>query len=176
MVYNISCSQTFAIWSCTYRQPESRLPSAGNCWQRHKKQTDGITSCTTYAGSKRRLVNTVWGLSINRTLLVLLSSDGEAAMYWQWHKHSTINSVSPSQGPHYTTIMMPPKKLPPNMAADYVKVKCHFSAEIVRVWNSSSSFGDIILNIMNFPPLKPACFAITTYSLSTYVHRPIQMH
>ena len=40
----------------------------------------------------------------------------------------------------------------------YVKVKCHFTAEIVRVWNSSSSFGHI-LNIQYFPQLKPVCFA-----------------
>ena len=42
----------------------------------------------------------------------------------------------------------------------YVNVKCHFTAEIVRMWNSSSSFGDIILNILNFPQLKPVCFAM----------------
>ena len=42
----------------------------------------------------------------------------------------------------------------------YVKVKCHFTAEIVHVLNSSSSFGDIILNILNFPQLKSVCFAM----------------
>ena len=57
----------------------------------------------------------------------------------------------------------------------YAEVKCHFTAEIIHVWNSSSSFGDIILHILNFPQLRPICFA-TTYSLSTYVHRPTQMH
>jgi len=29
--------------------------------------------------------------------------------------------MSVSQGPHYTTIMMPPKKLPPNMSADSLR-------------------------------------------------------
>ena len=49
---------------------------------------------------------------------------------------------------------------------------CHFTAEIVRVWNSSSSFCDIIVNIWNFLPIKTGLFCYeTTYSLSTYVHR-----
>ena len=45
------------------------------------------------------------------------------------------------------------------MAADVYVEKSHFTAEIqsweiVRVWNSSSSFGDIIQNVCNFPQLK----------------------
>ena len=56
-------------------------------------------------------------------------------------------------GAHYTTIMTTPKVTTQYGGLVYVKVKCQFTAEIVRVSNSSSSFGDIniILNILNFP-------------------------
>ena len=89
-----------------------------------------------------------------------------------WHKYSScelalLNSFlkwevkGPLRGPHWPLITLPlnsyhPKWLP----VVNIKVKCHFTAEIVRMWNSSSSFGDVILNILNFPQLKQVFFAM----------------
>ena len=90
--------------------------------------------------------------------------------YLLYHEYTVVNGLI-SHGPHRPLIMLPPNNYHPKWPSIvYVKVKCHFTEEIVDVWNSPSSFGDIILNILNFPPIK------TTYSLSTYVHRPTQMH
>ena len=88
---------------------------------------------------------------------------GERTMYYtgtcrpcveKWTVHLPVWCTP--QVPRYLTIMKPPLKLPLSMAADSLRWKCHFTAEIhsweiVRALNSSSSFGDIILDILNFP-------------------------
>ena len=71
---------------------------------------------------------------------------------------SSHGTQSPAKGQHWLSISPTyHSKWPPIV---YVKVKCHFTAETVRVWNSSSSFRDIILNILNFLQLKSVCFAM----------------
>jgi len=59
------------------------------------------------------------------SLLDAVSHIGLCESTWLLFEHSLEplidNSTDKSQGPHYTKIMKPPLKLPPNMAADSLR-------------------------------------------------------
>ena len=68
-----------------------------------------------------------------------------------------------SQGQHWLSITLPPNNLPLKMAAsglrfNEVPLYCWDSPVVICMWNSSSSFDDIILNILNFPPITISLF------------------
>ena len=76
--------------------------------------------------------------------------------------HTTVHALHVSHEQHWPSITLPPNNLPLKMATNSLRQSelPLYCGDMVRMWNSSSSFGDIILNILNFPQLEPVCFAM----------------